>query len=154
MVADTLKGQMVHPLDALQTMVRRIYGPNGCVWAQEQTHYTMWRHVRAEAGEVVQVLKEMGPVPLPANFTAETVSPQLAHHLVEELGDLLYQVLVHADLAEREGLFTLGDVLEVLQAKLVRRHPHVLGSRAAHTLDEVEEIWAEAKTQERMRGDD
>jgi uncharacterized protein YabN with tetrapyrrole methylase and pyrophosphatase domain len=62
----------------------------------------------------------------------------------------IFQVLVHADLAEREGLFTLDDVLEVLQAKLVRRHPHVLGSRTAHTLDEVEEIWTEAKTQERM----
>ena len=61
MVVDTLKVQMVHPLDALQTMVRRIYGPNGCVWAQEQTHYTLWRHVRAEAGEVLvsQTVKDL-----------------------------------------------------------------------------------------------
>jgi tetrapyrrole methylase family protein/MazG family protein len=151
MVADMPKVPMVHPLDALQTMVRRIYGPNGCVWAREQTHYTLWRHVRAEASEVVQVLKDIGPVPLPANFTAETVSTQLAQHLAEELGDLLFQVLVHADLAEREGLFTLADVLDVLQVKLVHRHPHVFGLGMAHTLDEVEKIWTEAKTQERMR---
>lgn len=151
MTTNSPSTQSGHPLERLQALVKRIYGLEGCLWAQEQTHYTMRRYVLEEANEVLQVLNEMGAVPVPDAFTEETVAPSLARHLCDELGDLLFQVLAHAALAESEGLFTLNEVLEGLRAKLERRHPHVFGERTATTLAEVERIWRDVKAQERQQ---
>ena len=131
----------------LHVLVERIYGPEGCLWARQQTHATLSQYVLEEAEEVVEVLHEEGLIPSPEVWY-QTSALQPARHLCEELGDLLYQVLVHTTLAERERLFTLGEVLAGLHAKLLRRHPHVFAGRPATTLAEVDAIWAEVKARE------
>jgi uncharacterized protein (TIGR00730 family) len=139
--------QMAHRLDSLYAMVQRIYEPGGCKWAELQTQYSLRHYVYEEAAEVAQVLHDMGP-----DFQPDSKSPRVAElrgQLIEELGDLLSQVLVHCYLAEREDWFTLDDVLEQLRAKLLHRNPHVFGKARAETVAEVERIWSAIKKQEK-----
>lgn len=89
---------------------RQLRGPNGCPWDKKQTHESLKKYVLEEANEVVEAIDE-------GDYD----------HLVEELGDLLLQVFLHAQIGEDEGLFNMEDVIEALNEKMIRRHPHVFG---------------------------
>jgi MazG family protein len=107
--------------------------PDGCPWDREQTHESLKRYVIEEAYEVVEALEE-----------------QNVDHLAEELGDLLLQVYLHAEVARQSEEFTLGDVYEQVNAKLIRRHPHVFGDVEANTAGQVVQNWEAIKKQERI----
>ena len=101
-------------LEDLQKVVAALRAPDGCPWDREQTHESLKPCCVEEASEVVSginILKETGN----------------ADNLKEELGDLLLQVVMHAQIAEEEGLFTMEDVIGGITEKMVRRHPHVFG---------------------------
>jgi tetrapyrrole methylase family protein/MazG family protein len=118
--------------DAVARIVARLRAPGGCPWDREQTHASLRNAVLAEAYEVVDAID------------AEDQSA-----LVEELGDLLLLVMMHAQLAEEAGDFSIEDVYEEISRKLIRRHPHVFGSVRAETPDAVVSTWEGVKAVER-----
>lgn len=107
--------------------------PDGCPWDREQTHESLTRYVIEEAYEVVDAIEEHD-----------------LDHLAEELGDLLLQVYLHAEIARQEGEFSLGDVFEHVNAKLIRRHPHVFGSTQVAGAGQVVQNWEAIKKQEKL----
>ena len=116
----------------LRSIVARLRAPDGCPWDREQTHASLRPYVIEEAYEVLAALDDGDPA-----------------HLTDELGDLLFQVLIHAQLAEEAGEFSMQDILDSLATKLVRRHPHVFGDVRLETADAVSAQWDELKRQER-----
>ena len=123
-----------HPeFDRLVRTMWRLRQPDGCPWDREQTHRSITKDMLEEAYEAV-----------------EAIEADDAEHLVEELGDVLEQVVLHAQIAADEGAFTIDDVVHGLNEKLVRRHPHVFGEHAAAgDGGEVQDIWDEVKAAER-----
>ncbi len=111
-----------------------------CPWDQEQTHQTLVKYLLEEAYEVVDALQALDPD-----------DPATDEALVEELGDLLYQVEFHATIAEQEGRFTMADVVQGVHDKMVRRHPHVFGDVAAHDAATVVANWEVIKQTEKAR---
>jgi tetrapyrrole methylase family protein/MazG family protein len=111
----------------------------GCPWDREQTHASLTRYAVEEAHEVVEAIDALGDDPGAAEIDA----------LCDELGDLLFQVVLHATIAEQAGWFTLADVAAGVDAKLVRRHPHVFGEVEVADADEVVRNWDALKRQER-----
>lgn len=126
--------------EAFQELVRvmaRLRAPGGCPWDRDQTHESLVRYLIEEAYEVVDAI-EAGD----------------AAALRDELGDLLLQVVFHAELAAESRRFDADDVCRAIVGKLVRRHPHVFGEESAHTPAEVENRWERVKAAEkRERGD-
>lgn len=123
--------------DALTETIWRLRQPDGCPWDREQTHASIAKNMVEEAYETVDCIEEGD----------ET-------HLCEELGDVLMQVMLHAQIAADEGSFTIDDVVRGLDEKLVRRHPHVFGDRGgAHDAAEVLDIWDQVKLAEKAQGD-
>jgi MazG family protein len=106
--------------------------PDGCPWDREQTHASLRKHLLEETYEVYDAL-EAGATPA----------------LAEELGDLLLQVVLHAQLAAEAGVFDLADVQAALATKIVRRHPHVFGDAEATTASDVNRQWERIKATER-----
>ena len=106
--------------------------PDGCPWDRQHTHSSLTRYVLEEAYEVVEALEENN-----------------MEKLAEELGDLALQVYLHAEIARQGGEFTLGDVFEHVNAKLIRRHPHVFGNVEVSDADQVVQNWEDIKRQER-----
>ena len=107
--------------------------PDGCPWDREQTHQSLTRYVIEETYEVVEALEEND-----------------LEKLAEELGDLLLQVYLHAEIARQDGDFNIGDVFEHVSAKLIRRHPHVFGQIEVENAGQVVQNWEEIKRQERI----
>ncbi|HEU4920028.1 MAG TPA: nucleoside triphosphate pyrophosphohydrolase [Candidatus Limnocylindrales bacterium] len=114
----------------------RLRRPDGCPWDREQTHESLRNHLLEEAYEVYDAL---GSAPGPA--------------LAEELGDLLLQVVLHAQLAAEEGIFDLTDVNAAIATKIVRRHPHVFGDAEVRTASDVNRQWERIKADERAGAD-
>jgi MazG family protein len=110
----------------------RLRRPDGCPWDREQTHASLRKHLLEETYEVYDAL-EAGATPA----------------LAEELGDLLLQVILHAQLAAEAGVFDLADVQAAIAAKIVRRHPHVFGDAEARTASDVNRQWERIKADER-----
>ena len=110
----------------------RLRRPDGCPWDREQTHASLRKHLLEETYEVYDAL-EAGATP----------------ELAEELGDLLLQVVLHAQLAAEAGVFDLADVQAAIGAKIVRRHPHVFGDAEARTAADVNRQWERIKASER-----
>lgn len=109
-----------------------------CPWDIEQHHLSLLPHLIEETYEVVDAINALDPG-----------SPETDDALIEELGDLLYQIEFHATIAEQEGRFTIADVTAAIHDKLVRRHPHVFGSVEVATVDEVTRNWERIKATER-----
>ena len=120
--------------DRLTEIIWRLRQPDGCPWDREQTHESIAQNMIEEAYEAVECI-EAGD----------------AAHLREELGDVLMQVMLHAQIAADAHEFTIADVVRELSDKLVRRHPHVFGKRAAGSADEVLDIWDQVKSDERAQ---
>lgn len=115
-----------------------------CPWDSAQTHGSLGRHLLEEAYEVLDAIEAY------AGAEPEVPTPLVAH-LEEELGDLLFQVVLHSVLATEEGAFTLADVARSVHDKLVARHPHVFGDAVAHTPEEVAARWELLKKAEKGR---
>jgi len=111
-----------------------------CPWDQEQTHTSLIRYLLEETYEVVDALQALDPD-----------DPSTDDDLVEELGDLLYQIEFHATIAEQEGRFTMADVAQGVHDKLVRRHPHVFGDVEAPDAETVLANWDAIKREEKGR---
>ncbi len=123
--------------EGLRYVIARLRAPDGCPWDREQTHQSLRRYVLEEAYEVAEVLDEWDG------------GPEVAEHLAEELGDLLLQVYLQAQVAEEEDLFHLGDVFQSVTEKLIRRHPHVFGDVTVRDAAQVVRNWEAIKREER-----
>ena len=121
--------------DDLVATMARLRGPGGCPWDREQTHRSLRPYLLEEAYETLDAI--------------DSGSPQ---QLCQELGDLLLQVVFHAQMAKDAGAFSIDDVVAGLVDKLVRRHPHVFGDVTVAGSGEVLANWASIKEQERSEG--
>lgn len=122
--------------DRLKQVVAHLRAEDGCPWDREQTHKSLKPECIEEAAEVIcgiNILEETGN----------------ADNLKEELGDLLLQVVMHAQIAEEEGLFTMDDVCRGISEKMIRRHPHVFGAETVNDSGEVLTRWVDIKKQEK-----
>lgn len=119
-------------VEDLRQTIAALRGPGGCPWDQEQTHGTLVRCLIDETSELIETIDQL-------DFP----------HMREELGDVLIQVIFHAQLAEEAGHFNLEDVAREVNEKLIRRHPHVFGKNKLGTSEQVLVQWEQIKAQER-----
>lgn len=117
----------------LVRIMERLRGPDGCPWDREQTHESIKPYLIEEAYEVAEAIEEHNPEELRA-----------------ELGDLLLQIVFHAEMARAAGLFTIEDVVRGINAKMIRRHPHVFGDAQVKDSEEVLRNWTRIKAEERQ----
>ena len=115
----------------LVDIMAKLRSPDGCPWDKEQTHDSLKPYLLEEAYEVLETLDD-------GDFDG----------LKEELGDLMLQVVYHAQLADEKGRFSIGDVLDTINQKLMRRHPHVFGQTEIHTAEEQRIHWENLKKKE------
>jgi MazG family protein len=118
----------------LAWLVARLRRPDGCPWDREQDHLTLRPFLLEETYEVYDALED-GSTP----------------SLAEELGDLLLQIVLHAQYGAEAGVFDLADVQRSVTAKIIRRHPHVFGDAVAETASDVMRNWEQLKAAERAR---
>jgi XTP/dITP diphosphohydrolase len=119
-------------LDELVATLHRLRAPGGCAWDRDQTHSSLVQYLVEETYELIEAIESGG-----------------REELIEELGDVLYQVLFHADIEAEAGSFTLEDVASHMTAKMIARHPHVFGDDVAETPDEVVATWDRIKAVEK-----
>ncbi|WP_051224272.1 MazG family protein [Pseudoclavibacter soli] len=129
-------------LDGLVDTVDQLLREGGCPWDREQTHESLAKYLLEETYETLDAIE------------SDDGSPEATQALVEELGDVLYQVLFHARLAQTEGRFDIDDVARAVDQKMRARHPHVFGDAegnrpVAETADDVVGIWDAAKAREK-----
>jgi len=124
----------VYDVNDLKNLMELLRGPDGCPWDREQTHESIRRNLLEEAYEA-----------------AEAIDDGDTEHLIEELGDVLMQVLFHADIAGKAGHFSLDDITDATCRKLLRRHPHVFGDARAKDGGESLAFWEDAKRRENMQ---
>ena len=128
---------MAKALDQLKSVVARLRSPQGCPWDREQTHRSLIPFLQEESKELAVALKR-----------------GRWHEMEDELGDILFHVMLHAKIAEENGLFTLEDVARSQAVKLMRRHPHVFArDRKFDTAEEDLLHWKKIKTGERALRD-
>ncbi len=108
--------------------------PGGCPWDIKQTHESLKECLTEESGEVIAAIDNRDDA-----------------NLCEELGDLLLQVVMHAQIAAEEGRFTIDDVIQGISEKMIRRHPHVFGDVSVSSAEESLELWQQIKKQEKDR---
>ncbi|MFZ5646227.1 MAG: nucleoside triphosphate pyrophosphohydrolase [Bacillota bacterium] len=120
------------PLDPLVEVMARLRGPDGCPWDREQDHLSLRQYLLEEAYEVLDAL-----------------SRQDMYNICEELGDLLLQIVFHAQIASENGIFDINNVIGAITEKMIRRHPHVFGDIKVKNSDEVIVNWAAIKEKEK-----
>ena len=125
---------MKKSFDDLVKLSRHLRSPEGCPWDREQTLETLRPYIVEEAYEVVQAIEG-----------------QDMDELIEELGDLFYEVLFASQIADESGEFDIYEVIDRLHNKLVRRHPHVFGDEKARDAEEAVKTWQRQKLQEKSR---
>ncbi|KEK22098.1 nucleoside triphosphate pyrophosphohydrolase [Bacillus gaemokensis] len=128
----TERKSLYQQFDVLREIIAELRGPNGCPWDKKQTHQSLKKYLIEEAYEVLEAIDEEDDA-----------------HLIEELGDILLQVMLHAQIGEDEGWFSVDDVIRTLSEKMVRRHPHVFGDTNVDNAEEVVSNWEEIKRQEK-----
>ncbi|NLZ53461.1 MAG: nucleoside triphosphate pyrophosphohydrolase [Thermoanaerobacteraceae bacterium] len=119
-------------LDDLVEIMAKLRGTPGCPWDKSQTHETLKPYIIEEAYEVIDAIERNNK-----------------QDFIEELGDLLLQIVFHSRLAEERGEFDIGDVIEGVCEKMIRRHPHIFGDVNVEGTDEVLENWEEIKLEEK-----
>ena len=122
-------------IDELTATMARLRSPSGCPWDQEQTHASLVRCLIDEVSELI-----------------DTIDRNDYPHMREELGDVLIQVVFHAQIAAEKGLFTFDDVARDINEKLIRRHPHVFGTGKLETSEQVVVEWERIKATEKKNG--
>jgi tetrapyrrole methylase family protein/MazG family protein len=126
--------KMYRSFSTLREIIRILRSPNGCPWDRQQTHKSLRKYIIEETYEVLEAIDE-----------------EDQEALCEELGDVLLQILLHSQIAEDEGDFTLTDVIEGIGEKMVRRHPHVFKSSTVGSVEDVLTNWQEIKKQEKLK---
>ncbi len=120
--------------EAFQELVGRLRAPDGCPWDRKQTHESLRRYLLEETYELLEALDQ-----------------QDEEKIAEELGDLLLQILLHAQIGIEEGEFSMKDVLSGIHQKIVRRHPHVFGGSKVEDAEGVVTVWDQIKAEERQQ---
>lgn len=123
-----------HSFDRLVKLMARLRAKNGCPWDRVQTHSSLKKYLIEEAYEVREAIESKDP-----------------EKLKEELGDFLFQVIFHAQIAKERGDFDIKDILDATYKKMVRRHAHVFGRRKAKNAKEAYQRWQEIKKTEKCR---
>jgi tetrapyrrole methylase family protein/MazG family protein len=131
-----VENKTVYSFEDFENIIARLRAKDGCPWDQVQTHESLRNCMIEEAYEVVDGI----------DTYCKTGSDT---NLCEELGDVLLQVVMHACIAEEEGRFTMGDVIQGISEKMIRRHPHVFGTASADTPEKVLENWEAIKEKEK-----
>lgn len=121
-------------------IIAALRSENGCPWDKVQTHESLKPCMMEEAAELLASIR----------IYDRTGNPE---NMIEELGDVLLQVVMHAQIAAEEGIFTMEDVVNEVSRKMIRRHPHVFGTGVADTPDEVLVNWEEIKKEEKKGKD-
>ncbi|HET6420279.1 MAG TPA: nucleoside triphosphate pyrophosphohydrolase [Geobacteraceae bacterium] len=122
----------ISKFDTLMELMRRLRGPGGCPWDAEQTHESLKRYLLEETYEVIEAI-DAASTPM----------------LREELGDLLLQVVFHAVIAEERGEFSIDEVIDTLNDKLIRRHPHVFADLKVKDIGQLIDNWEKIKKMEK-----
>ena len=123
-----------YTLPELLEIVATLRSENGCPWDREQTHESMKVCLIEECSEVI-----------------EAIDNKDDENLIEELGDVFLQVLMHSQIAKEEGRFTFDDVVQVVSEKMIRRHPHVFGDAKAENAEEALGNWKAVKALEKEK---
>ncbi|PEJ59838.1 nucleoside triphosphate pyrophosphohydrolase [Bacillus sp. AFS002410] len=123
---------LYHQFETLRSVIATLRGPDGCPWDQKQTHVSLKKYLLEEAYELIEAIDEEDD-----------------DHIIEELGDVLLQVMLHAQIGEDEGYFSIQDVIQVLVSKLIYRHPHVFSTVHVNNEEEVLKNWQELKQAEK-----
>lgn len=118
----------------LRQVISQLRGPNGCPWDKKQTHHTLKKYLIEETYELI-----------------EAINNDDIDNMIEELGDVLLQVVLHAQIGEDDGYFSIDDIIEGLTEKMVRRHPHVFGDTVVSDEHDVLKNWQEIKNQEKPK---
>lgn len=138
MARHLLEHPVEHPaFDQFVATIAALRAPDGCPWDREQTHESIAHNMIEEAYEAVDAI-ESTDVP----------------HLREELGDVLLQVVLHSQIASDAGEFTIDDVCADVNAKMIRRHPHVFGEATAENANDVLGLWDQVKLAERRSAEE
>lgn len=122
----------LNEFQSLVQLIADLRGPDGCPWDKEQTHTTLTPYAIEETFEMVEAIE--------SGDDAE---------ICEELGDVLFQVVLHAQLASERKAFTMNDVVYAIASKLVRRHPHVFSGLAVHSMQDIFDNWEQIKASEK-----
>ena len=133
------RGQAVekkYTFEEFLDIIKTLRSENGCPWDREQTHESLKPCVTEEAAELVAAIRIY-------DMTGDS------ENMVEELGDLLLQVVMHSEIASEEGIFTIEDVIHCVSQKMVRRHPHVFGDVLAENSEQVLNNWEDIKKAEK-----
>lgn len=128
---------LYHQFSSFREIIAELRGPNGCPWDKEQTHQSLKKYLIEECYELI-----------------EAIDKDDVDHIIEELGDVLLQVVLHAQIGEDEGLFSIDEVIRGVAEKMVRRHPHVFGNHSVADSNEVLANWEEIKRQEKGNRED
>ncbi|WP_379971455.1 nucleoside triphosphate pyrophosphohydrolase [Ectobacillus sp. sgz5001026] len=123
---------LLHEFHTLRQIIATLRGPNGCPWDKEQTHESLKRYLIEETYELLEAIDEKDD-----------------EHITEELGDILLQVMLHAQIGEDEGWYSIDDIIKGLAEKMIRRHPHVFGDVSVTSTNEVLENWNDIKKTEK-----
>ncbi len=135
---------------SLVEVVAALRGPDGCPWDQEQTHLTLARYAIEETHEMVEALEERESCRSMPDKTKSSVEFTMAtEKFKDELGDVLFQVVLHAQLAAEEQAFTFNDVVQSISEKLIRRHPHVFADTKINGISDVFANWEQIKKAEK-----
>ena len=126
----------MHTYEEFLKVIEELRSEHGCPWDREQTHASLKQCMLEEAYEVIEGIEEY-------EATGDY------KNLREELGDVLLQVVLHAQIAGEEGRFTMGDIVDEICEKMIRRHPHVFGDAAAENSQESLVLWEDIKKQEK-----
>lgn len=124
----------MHTFSDLVNITNKLRSKDGCPWDKEQTHESLKQYLLEEADEVI-----------------EAIDHRDQENLCEELGDVLFQVMIHSQIAKENQSFTIDDVVNGICEKMIRRHPHVFGDKKVISSEEGEALWKAIKLQEKAR---
>ncbi|MBL5791873.1 nucleoside triphosphate pyrophosphohydrolase [Heyndrickxia sporothermodurans] len=127
-----MKELLLKEFTTFREIISELRGPNGCPWDKKQTHQSLKKYLIEESYELLEAIDEDD-----------------IDHMIEELGDVLLQVMLHSQIGEDEGMFSIDDVIESISEKMIRRHPHVFGDRNVSNAEEVVKNWNEIKAEEK-----
>ncbi|MDC3417925.1 nucleoside triphosphate pyrophosphohydrolase [Aquibacillus salsiterrae] len=131
-VKPTDKEQLNHHFFRLREVIAKLRSPDGCPWDKKQTHQSLRKYLIEETYEFIEAVDNLDDVAM-----------------VEEIGDVLLQVMLHSQIGEDEGFFTIDDVIKTLTDKMVRRHPHVFDTVKVNDKHDVVKNWNEIKKEEK-----
>ncbi|MBB5356598.1 tetrapyrrole methylase family protein/MazG family protein [Anoxybacillus mongoliensis] len=123
---------LYHDFTTLRRIIATLRGPNGCPWDRKQTHQSLKKYLLEETYELL-----------------DAIDRQDDENMIEELGDVLLQVMLHAQIGEDEGMFSIDDVIRVITEKMIRRHPHVFGDVHVEHAEHVVRNWEAIKQAEK-----